>query len=65
LEIEKEKIFDSGNVPVGWLPADTDYMYETVLVELEKSKNRQGTINMLLGAGVVASAFHGWSWDSN
>jgi len=56
LEIEKEKIFDSGKVPIGWLPIDTDPKYEAILMELEKSKNRQGTINMLLGAGILANS---------
>ena len=56
LEIEKEKIFDSGKVPIGWLPSDTDPKYETILMELEKSKNRQGTFNMLLAAGILANS---------
>ena len=56
LEIKKEKIFDSGKVPIGWLSSDTDPKYEAILMELEKSKNRQGTINMLLGAGILANS---------
>ena len=56
LEIKKEKIFDSGKVPIGWLPSDTDPKYEAILMELEKSKNRQGTFNMLLAAGILANS---------
>ena len=56
LEIKKEKIFDSGKVPIGWLSSDTDPKYEAILMELEKSKNRQGTVNMLLAAGVLANS---------
>ena len=56
LEIEKEIIFDSGKVPSGWLPSDTDPKYEAILMELEKSKNRQGTFNMLLAAGILANS---------
>ena len=63
LEFEKKKILDSGEVPIGWLPMDTDYVYQSMLVELEKSKSHQGNINLLLGTGVIASAWFGWNSD--
>ena len=54
MEIEKQKIFNSGKVPPGWLHDDVNTLIQTVQANLEKTKGRQGTLNLLLGAGIAA-----------
>ena len=63
MEIEKQKIFNSGIVPTGWLPDDIDGVIQTIRQDLEKSKSRQTGINAILGGAVIASAWYGWGSD--
>jgi len=53
MEIEKQKIFNSGKVPPGWLPDDTDMLIQTVQAELAKTKGSQSNMNVLFGAGIL------------
>ena len=63
MEIEKQKIFDSGKVPAGWLPDDTDMLIQAVRADLEKSKSRQTGMNYLFGGAILAGAWHDFASD--
>ena len=58
LEFEKENIFNSGEVPIGWLPSDTNELVTALKTELNASRNKQGNINMLFAAGHLAGVYN-------
>ena len=58
LEFEKENIFNSGEVPIGWLPSDTNDLVTALETELNASKKKQGNINMLFAVGHLAGMYN-------
>ena len=64
LEFEKEKIFDSGHVPLGWLPSDIEPLFPLV-EELQKSKKKQGTLNQVMAFGLLANFVGDMQWRNN
>ena len=64
LEFEKEKILDSGDVPLGWLPSDVESIIP-MIQQLKEVQKRQGTTNKIMAFGLIANFWGDMSFRNN